>query len=75
MIEIILIVWKENLFKYEFSEVENMLFVEIDCIAALLIIIGVLIEKISNPEQENKIKKYHGRHSKNASHFRYERSE
>lgn len=75
MIENILVVWKENLFKYEFSEVENMLFVEIDCIAALLIIIGVLIEKISNPEQDNKNKKYRGRHSKSASHFRYERSE
>ena len=75
MIENILVVWKESLSKYEFSEVENMLFVEIDCIAALLIIIGVLIEKISNPEQDNKNKKYRGRHSKSASHFRYERSE
>lgn len=75
MIENILVVWKENLFKYEFSEVENMLFVEIDCIAALLIIIGVLIEKISNSEQDNKNKKYRGRHSKSASHFRYERGE
>lgn len=75
MIENILVVWKENLFKYEFSEVEKMLFVEIDCIAALLIIIGVLIEKISNPEQDNKNKKYRGRHSKSASHFRYERGE
>ena len=52
-----------------------MLFVEIDFIAALLIIIGVLIEKISNPEQDNKNKKYRGRHSKSASHFRYERGE
>ena len=75
MIENILVVWKESLSKYEFSEVENMLFVEIDCIAALLIIIGVLIEKISNPEQDNKNKKYRGRHSKSASHFRYERGE
>lgn len=75
MIENILVVWKESLSRYGFRRVENMLFVEIDCIAALLIIIGVLIEKISSPEQENKIKKYHGRHSKNASHFRYERGE
>lgn len=73
MIENILVVWKESLSRYGFKRVEKMLFLEIDCIAALLIIIGVLIEKISSPEQENKIKKYHGRHSKNASHFRYER--
>lgn len=75
MIENILVVWKESLFKYEFSEVEKMFFAEIDCIAALLIIIGVLIEKISSPEQDNKNKKYRGRHSKSASHFRYERGE
>lgn len=52
-----------------------MLFVEFDCIVALLIIIGVLIEKIFYPEKENNKKTYHGKHSKGASHFRYERSE
>ena len=50
-----------------------MLFVEFDCIVALLIIIGVLIEKIFYPEKENNKKTYHGKHSKGASHFRYER--
>lgn len=75
MIENILVVWKESLSRYGFRRVEKMLFVEIDCIAALLIIIGVLIEKISKPEQDNKSKKYRGRHSKSASHFRYERIE
>ena len=75
MIENILVVWKESLSRYRFRIVEKMLFVEIDCIAALLIIIGVLIEKISSPEQDNKNKKYRGRHSKSASHFRYERGE